>query len=91
MGDTKQSKTEQSQRSADFRYIPCDAINIGISDNGLKLLLGVTEMDGTVLEFVGVHITHKTTVILRDALSKALEDYQLETGQVIEVPASTHD
>lgn len=89
MANTADSKSETARlslRSSDFRYIPCDAINLGLSDNGVKLLLGVEEMDGTVLDFVGVHMTHRTAAILKMAISQAFDHYEEQTGEKIPVP-----
>lgn len=83
MANTEQPKTKPSRRSADFRYIPCDAINMGVSNNGFKLLLGVDEMDGTTLELVGIHMTLKTGAILQKAIRQALEHMEKETGEKV--------
>lgn len=80
MTDTKLPQEKQPLRSPDFKYIPCDAVNLAISDNGVKLLLGVDELDGTTLELVGVHLTHSTAMFLKAALAEGLDHYQSETG-----------
>jgi hypothetical protein len=80
MTNTEQQKDKQSQRSADFRYIPCDAINMGVSNNGVKLLVGVDEMDGVTLELVGIHMTLRTAAILERALKQGLDLVEKETG-----------
>ncbi|WP_171102858.1 hypothetical protein [Ruegeria sp. HKCCD7255] len=86
MSDLKQVESKRVSRSPDFRYIPCDAINLAMSDNGLKLVLGVEETDNSTLELVGVHLTHKTAMFLKTALSKALEHHEQQTGQKLEEP-----
>jgi len=86
MNDTKQSQAKVVKRSGDFRYIPCDAINIALSDNGLKVILGVEEIDNTTLELVGIHLTHRTAQFLKSALAKTLEHYEQQTGQKLEEP-----
>lgn len=80
MSNTDQSQNKQSTRSSDFRYIPCDSMNLAISSNGIKLLLGVEELDGTSLELMGVHLSHHTAMFLKEALEQSLDHYQKQTG-----------
>jgi hypothetical protein len=91
MTDTAPPETTKSMRSSEFRYIPCDSMSLGFSDNGVKLILGVEEMDGSTLDLVGVHMTHKTATILLGALSQAFEHYKKETGIDIPVPKFNKD
>jgi hypothetical protein len=84
--NTKLLEQKKSLRSPDFRYIPCDSINLAVSDNGIKLILGVEEVDGTSLELVGAHLTHKTAMLLKAALNQGLNHYQKETGTELEEP-----
>lgn len=86
MSDTSQKHMKPSSRSSDFRYIPCDALNLAISDNGIKLILGVEELDGTTLELAGVHFTHRTAMLLRSALNQALDHYEKATGIKLDEP-----
>ena len=86
MTDTKHPQPPQSQRSSDFKYIPCDAINIAISDDGIKLILGVNEADAPSTDLVGVHMSHKTAMALKSIIARGLEHFQKETGKVIEDP-----
>ncbi|MCC4241974.1 hypothetical protein [Thalassospira povalilytica] len=82
MSDSK----KPSQRSSDFRYIPCDTISLAINNSGIKLILGVEEVDASVTELMGAHMTHKTAMILKSALAKGLEEYQQESGIKFEEP-----
>jgi hypothetical protein len=86
MTDTKQAEQSLSMRSPDFKYIPCDAVSLAISDDGLKLILGVNEADGTSTDLVGVHMSHKTAMALKAMLSKGLDHFQQETGTKLEEP-----
>ncbi|WP_065333234.1 hypothetical protein [Tritonibacter mobilis] len=86
MTDTKQSQTPQSQRSPDFKYIPCDTINLSVSEDGIKLILGVDEVKGPATELVGVHMSLKTAMALKSILSKGLDHYQEETGNLLQEP-----
>lgn len=86
MPDTNQNQSPQSQRSPDFKYIPCDAINLAISDDGIKLILGVNEADGVTTDLVGVHMSHKTAMALKTVLANGLEYFQKETNTVLEEP-----
>jgi hypothetical protein len=84
-----QPEVKRRLRSHDFRYIPCDAISLALSDNGVKLILGIDEVDGTALDLVGVHVSHKTAWALKVALSQALEHHQKETGVTFDEPELT--
>ena len=86
MSDTKQTQKKPVLRSNDFRYLPCDAINLAVSDNGIKLILGVEELDGSTLDMIGVHMTHKTAMLLKAVLAQGLEHYQSHSGTVLEEP-----
>ena len=86
MNESKQMEPKRVSRSVDFRYIPCDAINLAMSDDGLKLILGVNEADHSTLELVGIHLTHKTAMFLKAALSSAFEHHGQQTGQKFEEP-----
>ena len=91
MSDTKQSPKKQSpkkqsHRSPDFRYIPCDSVNLALGNNGIKLILGVEELDGTSLDLVGIHLTHRTAMFLKAALEQSLQHYEKETGIKLEEP-----
>lgn len=86
MTDTNQTQPPQSLRSPDFKYIPCDAINLAISDDGIKLILGVNEADGSATDLVGVHMSLKTAMALQSLLARGLEHFQKETGTLIDAP-----
>lgn len=86
MTDTKQTEQLPSMRSPDFKYIPCDAVNLAISEDGIKLILGVSEADGSSTDLVGVHMSHKTAMALKTVLSKGLNHFQQETGTELEEP-----
>lgn len=86
MSNSEQAPKKESRRSSDFRYIPCDAINLAVSDNGIKLILGVEELDGSTQELIGIHMTHKTAMLLKAALSQGLNHYQETTGVALEEP-----
>lgn len=86
MSNSEQTPTKKSLRSRDFKYIPCDAINLAVSDNGIKLTLGVEELDGSTYEMVGIHMTHKTAMLLKAALTQGLDHYQTSFGVKLEEP-----
>ena len=86
MNNTEQDPKKEITRSPDFKYIPCDSINLAISDNGIKLLLGVEELDGSIHEMIGVHMTHRTAMFLKSALVRGLDHYQEKTGITLEEP-----
>lgn len=86
MSTSEQAPKKKSTRSPDFRYFPCDAINLGISENGVKILFGVDEFDGITQELVGIHMTHKTAMLLKSALAQGLDHYQTTSGVTLDEP-----
>ena len=86
MADTKQAPQLPSTRSPDFRYIPCDVFGLAVSEDGMKLTLGVNEADGGSTDLVGVHMSHKTAMALKTILANGLEHLQKETGVKLEEP-----
>jgi hypothetical protein len=86
MNDTTQTEQLSSKRSPDFKYIPCDSISLAVNDEGIKLILGVNEADGSSTELVGVHMSLKAAMALKSVLSQALDHIQQETGTKIEEP-----
>ena len=78
----------KSKRSAEFRFLPADSISLTLNDNAVKLIMGLEEQEGEMTELVGVHMTHRTALLLRNVLSDALDHYQASTGRDIEVPNS---
>ncbi|MDR7127081.1 hypothetical protein [Pseudotabrizicola sp. 4114] len=82
-----QSNARKSERTHDFKYLPCDSINLALSDNGIKIILGVEELDSTTLELVGIHMTHKTAALLVAAIMQSFDHYKDATG--IEIPIPT--
>ncbi len=77
LGEEEKRKTS---RSGEFRYIPCDSIELGMGSDGVKLLFGVKEFDGTILELVGVHMSHRNAAFLKTALEKALSHFEKEAA-----------
>lgn len=86
MEDSEARSSSKVLRANDFRYIPCDAVSLAISDHGVKLTLAVEEVDGGVTELVGVHLPFRTAMILKTMLAKGLDHYQKETGNTLEEP-----
>ncbi len=73
-------------RSTDFRYLPCDSFNLAISDGGVRLILGVNQLDGSVYELAGVHMTNTTAAALTSMLQAALIDFEAQSGNKITPP-----
>lgn len=86
MTDIQRAEPPQSRRSPDFKYIPCDVINLAISDDGIKLIMGVNEAEGPSTDLVGVHMSLKTAMALKSMLERGLDHYQKETGNRLEEP-----
>ena len=64
---------KQTVRANDFRYIPCDYANLALREDGIKLILGIEEVNGVVTELVGVQMTLETALGLAEMLRSALE------------------
>lgn len=45
-------------------------------------------MDGSTLDLVGIQMTHKTAFLLKNALIKAFENHEEQTGEKFELPES---
>lgn len=76
-----QQTLPKSTRAADFKYYPAESFNLAFSDNGAKLVVGVTELDGSIMELAGFHMSHQTAVQLRDILNQAFEHFEKATGR----------
>lgn len=83
-----QVKVEENlnTRSGDFRYIPCDYVNTAVSQDGIKLILGVEEVGGGATELVGVHMSLKTTNGLKAILQRVVEHAEKELGVSFDDP-----
>ncbi|MEQ5828068.1 hypothetical protein J3456_11940 [Sulfitobacter sp. NFXS29] len=81
-------KSPKNTRSKEFRYLPADSLNMGFSDNWVKIVFGIDEMDGSTLDLVGIQMTHKTAFLLKNALIKAFENHEEQTGEKFELPES---
>lgn len=79
-----EKKEPRYTKSHDFRHVPTDTINMGVGDNGIKLIFSVEEAPGEVSELVGVHMSHRTAAKLRNALISALKKYEETSGQTID-------
>lgn len=66
----------KTTRALDFKNIPADAMTIGIGDNGVKVVFGVSEMESVVTELVAVHMTHLSASRLRDGLIEAISKFE---------------
>lgn len=72
-----------NKRTADFRIIPSDAVEMIISDNSIKILFGIEEQPGDVTDQVGVFLTPKTLKLLCFLGSQAVEAIEKMSGSEI--------
>ncbi|MBC7141082.1 MAG: hypothetical protein H5U18_02805 [Rhodobacteraceae bacterium] len=86
MSSETERQTMKATRASDFKFFPSDAISLGINDNGVKLYFGIEEADKEVTELVGVHMTHRTAVLLRNAIDTAISHFEEATGTKIQAP-----
>lgn len=75
------------EKSREFRYHAVDAMSATLSDNSLKMLLGVEEESERVVVTVGLHMTHKTVGIMYAALRATIERYERDTGNKFPIPS----
>jgi hypothetical protein len=66
-------------RASEFRYIPADYVNIAMGEDGIKMILGVEEVNGEATELTGIQMSLKTAygimVVLRDAMEHAENEF----------------
>ncbi|MHA3979427.1 hypothetical protein ACW9UR_17270 [Halovulum sp. GXIMD14794] len=84
--EAPQEKRKSYSRSHDFKYIPSDALNVGISDSGLKIIFGIEEEGEEVTQLVGVQMNHQMALLLSNALKNAIHHYEEKSGNKISLP-----
>ena len=72
-------------RTPDYRFIPCDSIGHTLKDNSGKRIVGLEDLDGSVLEQVGVMMTHQTAKLLWFILNEAIPRYEKVSGKPIQL------
>lgn len=72
-------------RSTDFRYLAADAFSLNISDNNVKVVLGIEEQPGEIIDVAGVVMTHKTLKMFSIVALDALARLEKAMGQEITV------
>jgi len=69
-------------RANDFRYIPCDYASIALREDGIKLILGVEEVNGSATELVAAQMTletaHGLIEVLIDAMGHAAKEFDVK-------------
>jgi hypothetical protein len=82
---------KQTVRANDFRYIPADYFNAALSEDGVKLVVGVEEVSGEATELVAMQLTLKSAyglmMLLTDAMKHAEEEFgfKFEEANIIGV------
>jgi hypothetical protein len=77
---------KQHRRSPDFRYFPGDTIGFNFNENGCRIVFGVDEGPGELVEQCGVFMTHKTLKLLGFMIDEAIRNYEAASNIKIEIP-----
>ncbi len=70
-------------RAADFRFVPSDVVGFQFSDNGVKLVFAVEDVNGTILEQSGATLPLPVAKILHIMLGESLKRYEERVGQEV--------
>jgi len=70
-------------RAPDFRYFPVDAIGFQFNDDVIKLVFGVEDLGGNVLEQSGVMISHASGKLLLILLQESIRRFESRSGREI--------
>ena len=79
----KSSGSDAPERSIDFRYFASDAVGMSFNDNSCKLIFGIEEKPGHIIEQTGIFMTPTTMKLLSVILSLTIENHEKTTGSVI--------
>ena len=71
-------------RANDFRYVASDAIGFQFNDDIIKIVLGMEDINGTILEQSGIMLSHSAGKLLLIMLQESLRRYEQRSGR--EVP-----
>lgn len=72
-----------SRRSDDFRFIAADAFGLGVTDKGVKLILGIEDVDNSILEQLCIVMNLSSFKMLSFLLDLAVTSHETKTGQKI--------
>lgn len=77
----------QTDRPAEYRITYANGFSMMMSDHDFKINFGTTEEAGsdTVVESVGVFMTHRTLKLLAKSLTLVVENFEKGTGKEIEI------
>lgn len=70
-------------RASDFRYFASDAIGFQFSDDIIKIVLGLEDINGTVLEQSGVMLSHASGKLLLIMLQESISRYEKRSGRTV--------
>ncbi len=79
----KTNDDSQPNRRAGFRYIPADVIGLSMNENVAKLIFGVEERPGYVVEEIGVFLTPRTMKILGIIAARSVEAIEKRHGEIV--------
>lgn len=77
-----------NSRSQDFRFVFANSIGFAFTDNESRVLFGINEdaaSDDSILEQVGVVMTHKTLKLLGTLINEMIGHYERTTGNEIPI------
>lgn len=75
MAEKDKPSDRKTRRSPDFRYYPADSVEIGVGRSEVKVVFGVSELDGTRSELTAIQMSHHTARRLKDSLTRLLDKF----------------
>lgn len=75
MAEKDKPSDRKTRRSPDFRYYPADSAAIGVGRSEVKIVFGVSELDGTRSELTAIQMSHRTARRLQESLTRVLNDF----------------
>ena len=79
---TNQDDSTRNERTHDFRYYAADAFSFAMNDNNIKIVLGLEEVPGKVIDQAGLVLSPKTLKLLSILTDRAVTALE-KSGQEI--------
>lgn len=72
-------------RARDFRFVASDVFGLSLSENGVKIIFGIEDMDGVTLEQSGVMLTLKSAKTLAGIINAGIVKFEQDTNTTISI------
>lgn len=80
------------KRAPDFEYRYSDTLGFQFNDNGVKIIFGLEDLNGSVLEQTGIVIPIAAGKLLFLMLAESLKRYESRTGREVQLdPAKVEE